>query len=78
MQKIESKIRKSTKEHPGYNITKNSAGEESDLSGQLSHVSVSTKHANGPEKKIKAVRDGHDAGMNSAIPVIGEADQDGK
>ena len=52
-------------------------GSSVDLSGQLQKVNMTTKHANGPEKMIKAVSDGHDAGMNAAIPVIG-ADQDGR
>jgi hypothetical protein len=64
----------SSSEHVGHTITKDAAGEESDLSGQLRHVNITIKHANGPEKTIKAVRDGHDAGMAAAIPVLHPGD----
>lgn len=72
-QKIESKIRKSTKVHPGYTLTKKASGEESDLSGQLSHVNITHHHAgaNAPEKTIKASRDSNPA-MDAALPPTGE------
>jgi len=66
----------SSSEHVGHSLEHRKDGSSVDLSGQLSHVNVSTHHAgaNMPEKKIKAVRDGHDAGMAAAIPVLHEGD----
>ncbi len=60
------------KSHDGATITKNAAGEETDNSGQLSHVLIQDQ--NQKERKIKSVRDGHDAGMAAAIPVLHAGD----
>jgi len=70
------------KSHDGATITKNAAGEETDNSGQLSTVLVGhSRHAGTSLEKsehmIKSERDSSPA-LNKAIPVIGDADQDGE
>jgi hypothetical protein len=61
-------------EHVGHKLEHRNDGSDVDLSGQLQKVNITSKHANGPEKMIKSVRDGHDAGMAAAIPTTNPGD----